>query len=979
MKAIGSGLCLTSASITALSYGGGTAFIPGVTSGDPVILGGNTVTLYADRPVGVFAQLASPAPILDTSEWTLTPVNPQAYVLLFSSPDEMSASIQQGPPLPKSGDTFSMEMTSNGFAHTATMTTARMATPSIDVDDVVLEALPAACNTHQTTRVRAISSGIDITRLVVFRVSDESVLELDTTTQPGVAHVRGLKAGRSSVYIRDLNYVSAVITVSNDVVAAANLRASVVTGVQWGFAPFADRPLVATAEQRFDSEASVGWLYVFASFDDGTIAPVTSGVTSHLPEVYNQTLAVMSGAAPYTVPPLVSVVVGASSMPAYVEAHTCLGVATAIVNITLPPPTAISLTSAGGNTLVPEANGASYFRDRSSSSQLQALVTFADGTTRDMSTDQRVTFSLSKDACGGFSLSGSYRQLTIFSACRTSDLLLSVTLNLGGHAVSTSQMMTIEWLSNLEIQLRYADGVTPYTDAELRQRFECSGVTFGSPMFHTLTIVVVGTLSSGASQVMDDGLSFSVSGATLKLDGEHQTVHVDSPGPAIIVVRPSGDVSVVAEASVTAITEVDSYTFEWDVGLVSSTVRTVYGGAHSTTARLRYASGYVETISDADRAGLITFESSDEATLAISATGELQPTQNSMDLQSVRALATFCDGQSVTQGAIYANLVPAAPFDYDIGGAYGLMVEDEVTTMPSVCIPLTLYSTAVVDQFQFVLRFDSDLLACSSTSCGTWTPGASWSAFGASVGISTDSGQVDFATVASVKSLNRKGALDVGTLCLDVIGAGDLLLQIQSKVHIDASGTHNCDSGTHLYRDGLRCYSRTPEVRFAVGAASRARQLGPSRGLQGTISTRARPMNIDSNVEQLTMADCLLLGVTQQQYAGYPTQTQAFIDGLGSSDEAASYNPNLDFYRDTDTPVIDPADLTYCINYVMKRWRFVDDVSLGCSAGGPQVELHLAGGKVGSADQAEFYVEAPCVQVRRTRSASPLARYWPGT
>jgi hypothetical protein len=35
-----------------------------------------------------------------------------------------------------------------------------------------------------------------------------------------------------------------------------------------------------------------------------------------------------------------------------------------------------------------------------------------------------------------------------------------------------------------------------------------------------------------------------------------------------------------------------------------------------------------------------------------------------------------------------------------------------------VCIPIKLYSEKKVKQFQFVLRFNADILDCSPSSCG---------------------------------------------------------------------------------------------------------------------------------------------------------------------------------------------------------------------------------------------------------------------
>ena len=180
-----------------------------------------------------------------------------------------------------------------------------------------------------------------------------------------------------------------------------------------------------------------------------------------------------------------------------------------------------------------------------------------------------------------------------------------------------------------------------------------------------------------------------------------------------------------------------------------------------------------------------------------------------------------------------------------------------------------LNSASVLSQFQFVLRFESELLRCSSSSCGTFTPGTDWEAFGTKAAMSTDAGQIDFATVASVSSLARTGSLDIGQICMDVIGSGTLQLRVQMKVHIDASGAHDCSSAAHLYQEGARCYSRTPDVVFdvaCVGSGCLATsQQPPARRLD--VFDRPVPLNIDSDAAQLTMADCLYLVEVQQLLA----------------------------------------------------------------------------------------------------------------
>jgi hypothetical protein len=435
-----------------------------------------------------------------------------------------------------------------------------------------------------------------------------------------------------------------------------------------------------------------------------------------------------------------------------------------------------------------------------------------------------------------------------------------------------------------------------------------------------------------------------------------------------------------------AAAEPDAYTFEWDLKARDGTIASPYLGQWSSAYKLRY-SDYLETMADDMNAGgtLVTVSSSDPITLATAGPSGvlLQSFKNNYNFMPTSLTATFCDGQRVDYPNAFANLVSSAPFDYDIGATTGNMIQPKGG---QVCVPIRLYSESEVHQFHFTLRFDGApesasatqaVLDCSSTSCGSWTPGTDWKTFGTAVSLSTDAGQVDFATVASVASFGKRGTLDMGTLCMNVLQAGELFLQVQSKVHIDSNGNRGCLSSPHLYESGTsstRCFSRTPEVRLPVQRAGRRRQLSSEqlaliqavpRQLQASQPARSRPFNIDRDANQLTMADCLFLGAKQQELSGFFAQTQSYLNTIDQA-LVPSYNPNFDVYHGTDTPVIDQADLTYCINYVMKRWRFVSDVSLSCANAndgvmGAKIRLSLAGGKVGSMDQAEYYVDAPAL------------------
>ena len=207
-------------------------------------------------------------------------------------------------------------------------------------------------------------------------------------------------------------------------------------------------------------------------------------------------------------------------------------------------------------------------------------------------------------------------------------------------------------------------------------------------------------------------------------------------------------------------TQPDAYTFEWDLQVAENTVQKPYNATHVTAPRLRY-SDYVETIEPGHRTRDIHVLGRLDALCG--ELGNLRPIKNNFQQMPLSLSATFCDAKSVTHSNIFVNLVQSTPFDYDIGAFAGTVIRPQ---NGRVCVPIRLYSEANVDQFHFTLRFDDmpttegvdmALLDCTSTRCGSWSPGEDWRTFGSAVSFAPDAGQVDFASVVSLASLSAEG------------------------------------------------------------------------------------------------------------------------------------------------------------------------------------------------------------------------------
>ena len=92
MSFVGPGTCVTSATVTALYYGGTTSMISGVSAGDAVEVYGNSPSLIPDGDVGVFGEVSQGMPIVNTGYLTGSAISATLVTKTFSSPSGSSSS-----------------------------------------------------------------------------------------------------------------------------------------------------------------------------------------------------------------------------------------------------------------------------------------------------------------------------------------------------------------------------------------------------------------------------------------------------------------------------------------------------------------------------------------------------------------------------------------------------------------------------------------------------------------------------------------------------------------------------------------------------------------------------------------------------------------------------------------------------------------------------------------------------------------------
>jgi hypothetical protein len=254
---VGSGTCLTSATVTTFYHSSRASWIPGVNNGDSVALNGNTLFLYSDASVGVLAQLNTNVPLVNTLYLTGSSLTVSASALLYSSSDSYPTVSTSLVTIGETDEgTVSTSVSAGGFSRVLNFTVLRPAVPTLQVDDSELQALPGSCSGYQSSAIRAFSAGADITRLLIFQTTNAAVLTVDASTRASPV-LTGAGLGTALVFAKDPTFTNITVSVTSSVVSISSLSAGIVTSVEWTSPSTAAGPYVAVPLHELTSEASV--------------------------------------------------------------------------------------------------------------------------------------------------------------------------------------------------------------------------------------------------------------------------------------------------------------------------------------------------------------------------------------------------------------------------------------------------------------------------------------------------------------------------------------------------------------------------------------------------------------------------------------------------------------------------------------------------------------------------------------------------
>ena len=243
---------------------------------------------------------------------------------------------------------------------------------------------------------------VDVTSLVSVSIGDNSIVELDSES-----NLRGLAAGSTMLSVSSSPSLSVQtsVTVSDAAVELTALQVFLVTGVAWQAAASAMVAQVpasysftaaAKLQHLLRAEGDVAKVYVFATFADNATQQVESDEVFLAPAIDGVVVTNGTSSASATM----SVGIGANGYVGTVLTATwrtgteTLGTGAGWANMTLPLPVRVAATASQNRVAPPDDSATTYPISVASSFTIAATVHYDDGTSKDFSSDARLSVSL---------------------------------------------------------------------------------------------------------------------------------------------------------------------------------------------------------------------------------------------------------------------------------------------------------------------------------------------------------------------------------------------------------------------------------------------------------------------------------------------------------------------------------------------------------------------------------------------------------
>ena len=839
---------------------------------------------------------------------------------------------------------------------------------------------------YQRTRAVAFADGLDTTALVTFVAADESVAGVSGTDfdviegkQPGdtVIHLGGLLGGSPS----------AAVTVSDVLVAASALVARVVTAAAWesGGQPPSQYTygMVVSAgvvvSNLMTAEGDSGSMFTRVVWSDGTTQDVGNAPVVGVEEL---SLAVGSSNVATTAPsasdPLwrVSVALGAvaecvdSVMATWKVCGADVVGGMVPLFLDLPDPRSASLVIAQGRLTSPSDDASRPPIGVPTSSQLTVHVTFDDGNVRDLSTDDRVSYSVLDTTCVAVAPGSATIVLRVVSGATCTSVGVVATVRLGSAIFFANHTRPLVYVASMKVSFGgYPDeGANRNLAVTTLGLMPCSASVY----FHATAQVRVHLTDTSSSDVTSQSRFVSSAPEVIYLSSTSSTrMQALSAGSATVSASFGSNTTARAVLGVQNMTLDAASSLTWNVPTVDS--NNLEAGAYVwTQVQLTYMSGLVHRdLASSSYASwisigaLISFSSSQAAAMAISSEGRLALQDNyhvAVDLGA----SVSCSSSVSTSLSRYANL-KALPMDADFGSLSGMQFPHTPgASYLDVAVHVRPAADTKLKAFQIKLGPLSPVALNSAA-------GASWTDSGTFSGIATqfDNPSTEVVLSASDTASTVSTLITLGTVRLNVVGAGVHLIEgeLVTIVVQTASGTDSeLQYVAAVAGQGYVNLQLSRRRALDAGPLTAARQLPqlrwePARHrLQGCEPCSSQVWG-DFN------GDCQFLASDVLALSTFVLARAAFEDGSITQDPLLSYtasngadcdflrqqaNPSLDLMYQAGSnaadarygrPAITALDSLHLLYATVKKHRFLSVMMASCvnssASGVSSQDLHV--------------------------------------
>ncbi|KAK3276679.1 hypothetical protein CYMTET_15264, partial [Cymbomonas tetramitiformis] len=622
---------------------------------------------------------------------------------------------------------------------------------------------------------------LDVTCLVTFSSSEAGVVEIDGSA------AQGQGAGTATISISSggatLAPKNTSIEVLDSYVGVSKLDAVLLTGATWS--GVADTSLSAGANMSVSvlllhelrSEGAEGYITVYATFSDGTYREVksTDGVQLTVADAYASSFAIATdsqgrfvGSVPVQAESLAATDV---MQAAWIDGCTGATVSsgTGPVNVTLPDPISVSVTSEYSLITIEGDAAASSPISKPTASQLSVVMSYDDGTTKDLTEDSRTVYSITT-AVDVLQMDGSTAKGNTAAGLGTVTVTFPTYKSAAGINGSVSlTVVLLESVTGAAHPYPSYSGSATISVTTLKQ-VQCTS------SFQRAVMELTATLSDASTKVLA-----AIAVGSANLTGSFEGTH-----SAIVTVT-------VTETEVAQIASLAHQT-SWTSGTFAAQQHTQQ--ALSVTAVFDDGTQFPDVVSGVDWIAVseyVDFASEASDKISVSSAGVATLLSNHYLAVSLSAAASCSTGAIAVLpsavDAVYANLDPALG-DVDLGARYGLQfpAASSGATL-SVALRVNSGSAQLLD-FQVLVTIQAQHMA--SSGCAQ---GADWA--GLWTCTINDPAEEVLVLGSDASSAAQGSAVEVATITFDV-GDAAVLTLVEGYVQV-MTRSDNYPSGEKNY------------------------------------------------------------------------------------------------------------------------------------------------------------------------------------